>query len=250
MNYLKSYNIFESTPLPPRYLISRKLNQLDISRFDINLDLTVDVYDNIDLRGKDLSELPCKFGKVNGDFYVSENQLKNFDGFPKEVRGRMLCGDNEFENMNGCGNIIKGDFNCSGCKLTSLENGPQIVDGYYGFNRNLITNFNGFPKDFKKTVFYDGNPVSEVIYIFLKTFNGYINRVGGGNIGQLIDLINDHDVIDGNNINWLAIEMIYYEYLPGFAITPLDVNEYLKIWIKDEIPNPEDLKLKNYKIII
>ncbi len=247
---MKIIKEFESFSFSEKYLISRKLSNLDISRFGINSDLTVDVYANIDLRGKDLSELPCKFGKVNGDFYVSDNQLKDFKGFPSEV-GRMLCGDNEFENLNGCTNIIKGDFNCSGCKLTSLENGPQIVDGYYGFNRNLITNFNGFPKDFKKMVFYDGNPVSEVIDIFLKTFNGYINRVpSGGLIGQLIDLINDHDVIDGNNINWLAIEMIYYEYLPGFAITPLDVNEYLKIWIRDEIPNPDDLKLKNYKIII
>jgi hypothetical protein len=244
MNYLKSYKIFESQ----KYLISRKLHQLDIMRFDINSDLTVDVYQNIDIRNMNLTELPCKFGKVNGEFYVSDNQLKDFEGFPNEVE-RMLCGDNEFENLNGCTNIIRDDFNCSNCKLTSLEGGPQIIDGYYSFSGNLITNFNGFPKDFTKSVFYDRNPISEVIDIFLKSFNGYINRQGGGDIGQLIDLINKHDVIDGDCINWLSVEVIFYEYIPGIAIDPLNLNGYLKIWIRDEIPNPDDLKLKNYKII-
>jgi hypothetical protein len=254
MNYLKSYKLFEATILGPnsfnlRYLISRKLHQLNILRFDINSDLTVDVYADIDIRNKNLYELPCNFGKVDGNFYVSDNQLKDFKGFPNEV-GRMLCGGNEFENLNGCTNIIRGDFNCSDCKLTSLEGGPQIIDGYYSFTGNLITNFKGFPKDFKNSIFYDRNPISEVMDIFLKTFNGYITRQGGGDIGQLIDLINKHDVIDGDNINWLSVEEIFYEYIPGIAIDPLNLNNYLKMWLRDEIPNPDDLKLKNYKIII
>lgn len=257
MKYLKIYEDYKEGNLAKCFILDedyltkngvlevcKKLNY-KIDNVSINSDGTIDTGDFF-MREKMLDRLPFEFNKV-GDFCVDGNRLKDFSGFPKKAK-RILCGKNNFTNLIGCTPEINGDFNVSNCKLTSLEGSPIKVDGYYSFAHNNIKDFNGFPKDFKDPVFYNNNLVCEVIDIFLKTFNGYIHRTGGGRIGQLIDLINDHDVIDGYNINWLAVEMIYYEYLPGIAITPLDLNPYLKIWVRDEIPDPNKLNLKNYTI--
>jgi len=63
-------------------------------RSTLNKDGTYDVNSSVDLRGANLTELPMKFGKVNGFFDCAYNNLTSLDRCPKEVRGDFYCHHN------------------------------------------------------------------------------------------------------------------------------------------------------------
>ena len=63
-------------------------------RATLNNDGLYDVNSSVDLRGANLTELPMKFGKVNGFFDCAYNNLTSLDGCPKAVRGDFYCHHN------------------------------------------------------------------------------------------------------------------------------------------------------------
>lgn len=98
------------------------LDEVAITDYTINEDLTVDVNANINLAYFDLTEFPIQFGKVSGNFVCSNNNLTTLKGSPYKV-GK--------------------DFSCFKNNLTSLEYGPKIVIGSYNCNANLLTTLKG-----------------------------------------------------------------------------------------------------------
>jgi len=171
MNYLKRFNESKDD-------IASICKKYNITNYTINSDGTIDVDDDVDLRGSGfwdffkskglgkknnwtLDILPLKFGKVSGsfdcrynylttlegcpievsgDFYCSDNLLTSLEGCPSEVR-RFLAGDNLFIDLTGCPQIINGDFNVSrNPNLTSLKGGPKKVlnKGYYSFSNTEL----------------------------------------------------------------------------------------------------------------
>jgi len=55
----------------------------------------VDVRGDVDLSVKNLKELPLKFGRVDGYFDCSLNQLTSLEGGPNSVGGGFYCYDNQ-----------------------------------------------------------------------------------------------------------------------------------------------------------
>lgn len=82
----------------------------------------IDVYGDVDLKSRNLTKLPLKFGVIKGYFNCGLNRLKTLENCPTEVLGEY--------------------FSCHNNSLTNLENGPLIVKGnYYCYSNDLKTNF-------------------------------------------------------------------------------------------------------------
>lgn len=103
--------------------IIKYLHKINVYNFYIKDDLTVDVYDNVDISQKVLKEIPINFNYVSGSFNCSYNFLTTLKGCPK---------------------IIGGDFNCGRNDLTNLEHAPSIIFGSACLLLNPINKFDYF----------------------------------------------------------------------------------------------------------
>ena len=128
--------------------IKNWLDEMRIEKYHINEDLTVNVDDRVDLDNKNLSEIPVKFGIINGSFYCDCNNLTSLKGCPKVVKGDFDCSYNKLKSLEYSPREIDGNFNCSCNKLKSLEGCSEIVNRNFNceYNTNLtyeyLENFN------------------------------------------------------------------------------------------------------------
>ena len=83
-------------------------------RSTLNKDGTYDVDGNVYLDSMGLTEIPLKFGKVNGNFSCSNNSLTNLVGSPIEVNGGFYCYNNQLTSLIGCPKYVGYDFWCDG----------------------------------------------------------------------------------------------------------------------------------------
>ena len=92
-----------------------------------------------------LTEIPIKFGVINGGFLCHGNQLSNLIGCPDSVVSGFYCYDNQLTSLEGCQERIIGRFICNGNKLTNLERSPKSVGGNFYCNGNDLTSLSGCP---------------------------------------------------------------------------------------------------------
>jgi hypothetical protein len=104
------------------------LEEYNIKNYIINGDLTVDVFQDVDIGNRKLNEIPVKFNIVNGDFYCDSNKLSSLKDCPKEV---------------------SGDFVCTHNKLTSLDYLPRV---------NINSVYSDFPKKYVLDFFIKNRP--------------------------------------------------------------------------------------------
>ena len=72
MKYIKGYKIFESNNdqfFKTKEEIEDWLKKMNIKQYTINRNLTVDVYDNVNISQKELKYIPIQFRIVTNDFY-------------------------------------------------------------------------------------------------------------------------------------------------------------------------------------
>jgi len=161
-----------------------------IYNYTINSDGIIDVDDNVNLNNINLTELPLKFGKVSGYFDCSDNNLTTLKGCPQSVTGYFICHNNN---------------------LTTLEFCPQSVGCYFSFYKNHIKDLYGFPEFFDGHIFYERNPVEEILDLFNITVK---DSFGISNIksGKIIGLLNEYDAIqqDGKLVILDRLEEVFY----------------------------------------
>lgn len=60
-------------------------------KYEINDDLTIDVFGDAKLTNANLERLPkyIKFGRIGGGFYAGGNPWQSLEGFPNEVLGDL-----------------------------------------------------------------------------------------------------------------------------------------------------------------
>lgn len=159
--------------------ISQICRKFNITKYRINTDGSVDVNDNVNLKGKNLTEIPLKFGWVLGGFYISDNKLTSLKGAPFRVDddfdcsanelkslidgpdivgGRYHCGNNFLTDLHGSPRKINIDFSCFINKLTTLEGGPEEVSGEFFAYVNELTSLKGSPIKVGKDFYVAGNP--------------------------------------------------------------------------------------------
>jgi hypothetical protein len=253
---MKSYKQFITESKEDIDSICKKFK---IENYTINSDGSVDVEGDVYLSGlysyKKLSNIPLKFGYVNGNLLFNDNQLNSLEGCPKEVGGYFDCSNNELISLEGCPELINGRFDCSyneltsldGCpkevgdfdcsdnELTSLEGGPkkvknfdcndnllnslvgcpEEVGGYIDCRNNRIIDFRGISEFFEGTFYCGGNQIFEIFEIFNEDI-------------RCIKFINEFDVIRGRTIILDRLEEVFYQL--GMEV-------------------PKNIKFRNYEII-
>ena len=75
--------------------VKKICDSLEIKNYKINKDLTVDVRGKVNFYYLGLEKIPLKFGKVDGFFSCSVNQLTSLEGCPKKVNGNFYCSNNK-----------------------------------------------------------------------------------------------------------------------------------------------------------
>ena len=105
MKYLRLFESFED--------IDEICKQYNISNYVVNSDGSIDVDNNVYLFDKNLTKLPLKFNKVNGEFDCSYNKLTSLKGSPIEINDSFYCDNNQLTSFEFSPKIIRGNFNCS-----------------------------------------------------------------------------------------------------------------------------------------
>jgi len=78
---MKHLKYFESVTETQRLRIDSICYAYNIKDYTINSDGKVDVYGDVYLNGRDLKEIPLKFGYVSGNFYCGNNP-----NLPEEIK--------------------------------------------------------------------------------------------------------------------------------------------------------------------
>jgi len=130
------------------------LDEMGITNYKINKNLTVDVNGDALLVSKNLYELPIQFGIVNGHFSVGYNHLKSLKGSPIKVKGTFDCAYNQLESLEYCPKKIGELFAFQHNNITSLKYCPNSV-GLFAVYDKEIQNFNEFTVQVKKLFIHD-----------------------------------------------------------------------------------------------
>lgn len=126
-------------------LITKVLVYFGIVDYKINPDMSVDVEGNVDLRNRKLVGLPLQFGKVNGVFLCSENEIKSLEGSPHTVKG-FGCGNNKLSSLVGGPKIVTGSYVCINNKMYDLEGAPEEIGGTFMCSGSSLQYLTGHPK--------------------------------------------------------------------------------------------------------
>jgi hypothetical protein len=116
--------------------------QYKIYNYTVNDDDSIDVDGSVDLFGIDLTELPLRFNRVNGNFICSLSKLTTLKGSPNFVGGYFSCANNFLKDLKYSPKKVIGDFVCSRNNLTDLYGDIEYVGGDFYCGRNqLIDNY-------------------------------------------------------------------------------------------------------------
>ena len=123
-----------------RYKIKKWLEEMEISNFTINDDLTIDVGSHVYLDNKSLKKFPSfiKFGKVSGNFICRDNDLISLEGSPTVVGGNFSCSGNKLTSLEGCPITVGNNFWCRNNELDNLKGCPTTVGGSFYCDNNKI----------------------------------------------------------------------------------------------------------------
>jgi hypothetical protein len=138
--------------------IIRTCMEFNIKNYTITDD-GIDVDGPVDLRNRNLEQLPLKFRTVKGYFDCSHNKLTSLIGAPKTVlKNFFVCNNNLLTDLKGAPQEVETDFICSNNLLESLEGCPQIVREFSCRNNNLQT-LEGGPKIVQTRMDCSLNPI-------------------------------------------------------------------------------------------
>lgn len=138
------------------------LNHYKKIGFDSNGKYIVDIFEDIDLRGKDLTNINLiKLREVAGNFNCSGCHLTSLDFAPESVKGNFNCYDNPLTSLQGCPKKVAGNFNCSCNLLTSLDYAPEYVGKNFNCYKNSISDISTIPTKYIGGKFYGlKNPIT------------------------------------------------------------------------------------------
>jgi hypothetical protein len=130
-----------------KYAIQELLESYGIKYYTLNDDGSVDVLRSVDLSGKKLTEIPIKFGFINGNFYINNNNLSSLKNSPREMSGIFSCSGNKNLTSLEDGPENVYSYFCNNCNLESLVGAPtQVTDKFDCSNNKQLSSLNHAPK--------------------------------------------------------------------------------------------------------
>ena len=126
--------------------IKKICEELNIQKYFINEDGSLNVMQNVNISNKGLDHIPLRFKSVQGYFSCSENKLTSLFGCPDIVTTNFYCNDNELLTLEHSPKMVMGDFLCNQNKITSLVGCTESIGGSFYFQGNNLNNLEHFPK--------------------------------------------------------------------------------------------------------
>ena len=127
-DYLKEQeNLVESDVMSKsKEEIEKWLDSMKIKNYTIDKYLTVNVNGDVDLKNKNIKEIPVQFGKVTGFFSIGGNKkLISLVGSPNECEEFSCANCTSLKSLVGATKECT-DFYCNDCtSLTSLVGSPE-----------------------------------------------------------------------------------------------------------------------------
>ncbi len=133
-----------------------------VSKFHVDEKGLVNVDGGVNIRYKNLTEFPVKFGTVEGDFNCSNNNLTSLEGAPSIVKGHFECSNNNLTSLVGATKEGVTYFDCSNNYLTSLEGSPRKVRDFNCSNNNL-TSLVGAPIEVEWGFYCYSNSITSLV---------------------------------------------------------------------------------------
>jgi hypothetical protein len=148
-------------------IIIEKYN-IDIGKYTINEQGTIDVDGDVVIRYANLRRLPLRFGIVQGNFNCSglklfsligapsyifrsfickENNLTSLKHGPKYVGTNYDCSENNLETLDGCAKEVGGNLLCNNNNLVNLKGSPALIQGYFNCKNNKLKTLTGSPQE-------------------------------------------------------------------------------------------------------
>ncbi len=112
-----------------RKMIERFVTKLGVKQFTVNGDLSVDVDGDVSVTTEAYTRIPCKFGKVSGNFVWAGGKLRSLENAPDEVGGEFDVHANQITSLQGFPSTVGGDVSLSGNQLTTWEGLPSTING-------------------------------------------------------------------------------------------------------------------------
>ena len=175
MKKIKSYNSFLNEA--KKELNSEQKEFLDTvckgnSKWEQDEDGFINVDGDFEADYMDLKDLyGIKFGTINGDFNVSDNDLRSLEGCPKKVQGYFSCNSNYLNTLIGGPDSVKGDYICSNNNLFNLNFIAKDFNGLYA-SGNDLEYLGDLPQSIKGDFFINYN-------VLLKSLEGSPKIIGG-----------------------------------------------------------------------
>ena len=247
-NMIKSFRIFESYNE-----IKSICDRHNIKNWELNSETgLVNVAGGVNISNSELTRIPVKFGRVEGNFYCNNNQLTHLEGAPRSVGGDFYCSNSQLTTLEGAPQSVGGDFYCSNNQLTSLEGGPrsvgrdfycynnklitlegapQSVGGDFGCSNNQLATLGGAPKSLGRNFYCSNNQIKDFKvpeYSLNEEMKFYCNGNPIYEIYKLfntpkcIDLINEYEVIGGDIISRVRLEEVFLEL--GLVVPNLKID--------------------------
>lgn len=160
------------------------LSDYNITKYKINDDFSVDVFQDVNITDRYINIFTIKFGIINGNFMVNRIGLTSLKNCPDKITGNLICVNNnlndleylpevlgtiEFFNCNlkslkGSPNYTNGNFLVDCNSLRSLKYSPSEVNGTFGCSKNLLTSLEYMPLEIGRHFFCTGNENLKELY--------------------------------------------------------------------------------------
>jgi hypothetical protein len=190
MDFIRRLEPMKSMDLGKGHLIKNDietwLNNMGITGYTINDDLTIDIKGCVDLSNKGLEIVPeyIRFREVTGWFVCYRNKLKTLEFLPPVLGDALNCSYNRLVSLEGCPQTLNSFFDCSHNRLTSLKGGPRTIKnrkgyapgynrpaGFYDCSYNRLTSLDYGPLNVDDNFLCNKNKI--------KTLKGLPAAIGG-----------------------------------------------------------------------
>ena len=111
---------------------------MNIFNYLIQEDLSIKVFQDVDISNKKISKLPVKFLKTTGNFNCSENSLTSLENVPIIVGSTFNCSKNKLTSLLHSPKKVAQDFNCSFNKINSLKHITPVIVGNLNCSNNPL----------------------------------------------------------------------------------------------------------------
>jgi hypothetical protein len=147
----------------------------------------IDVVGDVNICERGLTEIPYKFGFIEGSFFCSTNELVSLHNSPYEVTDFFICNKNKLINLIGSPRKVGAGFQCITNELTSLEGCPDYVGEKFLCHDNKMTKI----RDLVVVPAYIGRYMNSDV----KEANAFQNELLGKAILPNIDIFEDMEIL-------------------------------------------------------